>query len=127
MLGLSLVHAQQQGLGQGSQGPHSKSPPALKLVGLEPVASGRAERHEIFVASRPWVGGGASQGAQPQPPCFQTGDKCCLQRWTCLPLGFTRQIGQQGLQQRPVSGQPGSPPAVPHRPALDVQGDKAAA
>lgn len=79
--------------------------------------------------SRPdlWEGGGASQGAQPQPPCFQTGDKCCLQRWTCLPLGFTRQIGQQGLQQRPVSGQSGSPPAVPHRPALDVQGDKTAA
>lgn len=72
MLGLSLVHAQQQGLGQGSQGPHSKSPPALKLVGLKPVASGRAECHEIFVASRPLGGGGGPlRGHSPSLPAFR--------------------------------------------------------
>lgn len=72
MQGLSLVHAQQQGLGQGSQGPHSKSPPALKLVGLEPVASGRAECHEIFVASRPLGGrGGPLRGHSPSLPAFR--------------------------------------------------------
>lgn len=54
---------------------------------------GRTLSCEKLVASRlslPW--GVLFRGLSPKQIVFKVGDKCCLQSWACLSLGFTAQI-----------------------------------
>lgn len=65
------------------------------------------------------MGGCLAGGLAPEPPAFKAGDKCCLQSWTCLSLGFTSQIQ---WRDSPVVCRPGGKAERPLLPACPSRG-----